>query len=185
MIDLRLPNINGATEREQLKQLKSYLYQLVEQLNLTLKNISSGGTSSNTNSLSRNISDQVQKQHNPQSTFNSIKGLIIKSADVVKALSDEVSKRMDGVYIAESEFGTFMEETGADIVLNSSEIKATFENVQTLTTSVEGLTDSVQTDGVTTKIISSVAWAKIGALESDEETGHYLYGMEIGQVNDD
>ena len=34
--NIRFPNITGATDREQLKQIKSYLYQLVEQLNYTL-----------------------------------------------------------------------------------------------------------------------------------------------------
>lgn len=33
MIEIRLPNINGTTEKEQIDQLKSYIYQLVEQLN--------------------------------------------------------------------------------------------------------------------------------------------------------
>lgn len=33
----RLPNIGDGPEKEQLRQLKSYLYQLVEQLNLELE----------------------------------------------------------------------------------------------------------------------------------------------------
>lgn len=32
MIDIRLPKITGKTEKEQLMQIKSYLYQLAEQL---------------------------------------------------------------------------------------------------------------------------------------------------------
>ena len=32
MIDIRLPKITGKTEKEQLLQIKSYLYQLAEQL---------------------------------------------------------------------------------------------------------------------------------------------------------
>ena len=33
MTEFRLPNITAASEKEQLQQLKSYLYRLVEQLN--------------------------------------------------------------------------------------------------------------------------------------------------------
>lgn len=33
---IRFPNITGTTDGEQLKQIRSYLYQLVEQLNYTL-----------------------------------------------------------------------------------------------------------------------------------------------------
>lgn len=32
-MDIRLPNINGRTEAEQMGQIKSYLHQLVQQLN--------------------------------------------------------------------------------------------------------------------------------------------------------
>lgn len=45
--ELRIPNINGATDKEQIAQIKSYLYQLVEQLQFilnTIDNQSKGGT---------------------------------------------------------------------------------------------------------------------------------------------
>jgi hypothetical protein len=38
-MELRLPNITGATEREQLSQVRSYLYQLVDQLQFTISKI--------------------------------------------------------------------------------------------------------------------------------------------------
>lgn len=38
-VDFRMPKIDGATEGEQLSQIKSYLYQLVSQLQWALKNI--------------------------------------------------------------------------------------------------------------------------------------------------
>lgn len=46
MVDIRLPTITGATEREQLAQIKSYLYQLAGQLQFALSTIdtsASGG----------------------------------------------------------------------------------------------------------------------------------------------
>lgn len=39
MIDIRLPQINGATEKEQLGQIRSYLFQLAEQLQFALKDV--------------------------------------------------------------------------------------------------------------------------------------------------
>lgn len=39
MINLRLPNITAATEREQILQIKSYLYQLVGELNWALSSL--------------------------------------------------------------------------------------------------------------------------------------------------
>jgi len=39
MTHLRLPAITGKTEVQQLQQLKSYLYQLVQELNITLSTL--------------------------------------------------------------------------------------------------------------------------------------------------
>ena len=35
-LNLRLPNITGSSDREQLTQIKSYLYQMAEQLNFAM-----------------------------------------------------------------------------------------------------------------------------------------------------
>ena len=41
-VNFRYPNISGATEREQIAQIKSYLHQLVEQLNYAVPSLGSG-----------------------------------------------------------------------------------------------------------------------------------------------
>ena len=42
-MNLRYPNITGSTDKEQLVQIRSFLHQLVEQLNYALPNLGSGG----------------------------------------------------------------------------------------------------------------------------------------------
>ena len=39
MVNLRFPNIKGANEREQLKEMQSYLHQLVGELQFALNAI--------------------------------------------------------------------------------------------------------------------------------------------------
>ena len=41
-VDIRLPNINGKTESEQLAQIKSYLYQFAEQLQWAMSTVGAG-----------------------------------------------------------------------------------------------------------------------------------------------
>ena len=43
-VNIRYPSITATTEREQISQIKSYLHQLVEQLNYALPSIGSSGT---------------------------------------------------------------------------------------------------------------------------------------------
>jgi hypothetical protein len=82
--ELRYPNINGRTDREQLTQLKGYLYQLVDQLQFALNNASTPSTTV-VQVASRPASSAGSSAPDAESTFNSIKSLIIKSADIVNA----------------------------------------------------------------------------------------------------
>lgn len=184
-LELRLPNITASTAQEQLIQVKSYLFSLTEQLNWALKTLEGSGGTSNTSNvqIASNQGTEATTNKNPIDTFNSIKSLIIKSADIVKAYSEEIEKKMSGIYVAQSDFGTYTEETEVKLGANSKEISALFENVQTIDSDVESINKVLTTDGSTTKILSTDAWVKIGAIAT-EETGHYLYGIEIGQTNE-
>ena len=134
-IELRLPNITGATEKEQLLQVKSYLYQLSEQLQWAFDNINTTGGSGNgyvVNQAPRGYSASSSglSSKDAEVTFAALKSLIIKSADIVDAYYEEINKRLEGIYIAESDFGKFAEQTSLDIKATSEAITQTFENVQ-------------------------------------------------------
>ena len=102
MIDLRYPNITGKTEAEQMVQVRSYLHQLVEQLNWAL-NAADSYQSGNTSTPVVYQSNSATPQE-AESTFNSIKALIIKSADIVKAYEETILTDFNGRYFADSDF---------------------------------------------------------------------------------
>lgn len=111
-VDIRFPNITATTDAGKLQQMHSYMYQLVEQLNWALNNIDSiSGTPSVKPSTA--VSTAQQDKDDPISNFNSIKGLIIKSADIVTAYYDKIDEllKLSGYYMAQSDFGAFEEET--------------------------------------------------------------------------
>ena len=111
-IDIRLPNITGNSTTEQMTQVKSYLFQLAEQLQWALNNIeaSSGNVIVSTPKTSAAAADtEVDRK----ATFNSIKSLIIKSAEIVDAYYEKINKRLEGSYVAVSDFGTYKETSRA------------------------------------------------------------------------
>lgn len=134
-IDIRLPQITGVSDREQLTQIKSYLYQLAQQLQWALKNIDTTNASVVVTPTPKSlVSAQTQSEVDSKATFNSIKGLIIKSADIVTAYYDEISKKLEGVYVAESDFDTYIEKTTQEIEANSTSTAQSFENIQAIIT---------------------------------------------------
>jgi hypothetical protein len=114
-IEIRLPNITGVSEKEQLLQLKSYLYQLSEQLQYAFDNINTTGGSGNgyvVKEAPRGFTASSGGSGvNAEATFAAIKSLIIKSADIVNAYYDEINKKLEGAYVAQSDFGVFVEKT--------------------------------------------------------------------------
>lgn len=171
--DLRLPNITGATEREQLSQIKGYLYQLVQQLQWALSTIE---TSSAPNQVASQASQNVivkAKAKNAEVDFNALKALIIKSADIVDAYYDEISERLTGLYVASSDFGTYIEETDSKIKKTSTDITQNYTNIQKILTDVENLSFS---------LAESQAHINSGLIYYDDD-GIPVYGLEIGQKN--
>ena len=133
MTELRLPNISG-TDKEQLSQIRSYLYQLIPELQFAFNTVASGTASPNAPIVqvnNTNVTTQTPSV-DAAATFASIKALIIKSADIVNAYYDKINARLDGVYVAESDFGFYAEQTRQDISANSTEIKQNFENTQVI-----------------------------------------------------
>lgn len=167
MINIRLPNITANSEREQLLQVKSYLHQLVQELNWALSTIESGNSPkvevAGTNGA-------VTKQELATS-FNSLKALIIKSSDTVMAYSEAAEERYKSLYVAQSDFGTYTEQASQEIQKNSTAIESFYENMQQILTDIETLEHS---------LIEVSVNIKSGLLYYDD-SGIPVYGVEVGQ----
>lgn len=176
--DLRMPNITGATEREQLAQVRSYLYQLIPQLQWALNSMGESSSAPVVQQIP--VVQQVSKEssmgrtaEDAESTFNAIKYLIIKSADIVNAYYDEINSRLEGVYVAESDFGCYTERTAQDIIKTSTDVEQLFTNIQTIVSDIENIEHT---------LIETNAHIKAGLLYYDE--GEIpIYGLEVGQRN--
>lgn len=168
--DFRLPVISGRTEREQLAQLKSYLYQTVSQLNMALGQIEKQSAATK-EELQTAV--QTATTPTPETTFNAVKSLIIKSADIINAYYEVINQRMEGLYVAQSDFGQYKEETSQEIRGNSTYIEQLFQNIQTITDTLDELYDAT---------IAVNAYIKTGLLYYGSD-GAPVYGMEIGQTN--
>lgn len=171
-VQIRTPNITAATDRERLMQIQSYLYQMAQQLQWAFSTIQTGTGSVSQEALQQAVKNAA-KNADPSATFAGLKNLIIKSADIVNAYYEEISSRLEGIYVAQSDFGTYTEETGAEIRQNSTSINQLYTNIRTLSNTVDELYNST---------VSANAYLKSGLL-GEKEDGTPVYGLEIGQTN--
>ena len=168
MINIRLPNITAQTEREQLMQVKSYLHQLVGELNWALSSIESG---SSTSTAAKQASSKGVTKDEMTTSFNEWKSLIIKSAHTVMAYSEAAEEKYKSLYVAQSDFGKYTESASQTITKNSKNIESFFEDMQEILTDIETLEHS---------LIKVSANIKSGLLYYDD-SGVPMYGVEVGQ----
>ena len=143
-IDIRFPNITASTEEGKLQQMQSYMIQLVQQLNWALNTVESA-QSGNTSAPVVYKQSQPSTSQEAEETFNSIKALIIKSADIVKAYETTIFSDFDSKYFAESDFGTYLEETNRKVEENSKGVSESYKQIQAIDTDLDGVMDYVQT----------------------------------------
>ena len=135
MILLQPPRLFG-DERQQLTQLKDYLGALIPQLNLALEQAT---RQEYTLQTAQPQAIRAQKEQQAAATFADVKSLIIKSADIVNAWYDAISLKLQGLYVAQSDFGTYREETALLLEASARQVELLFENDQTLATEFSNL----------------------------------------------
>lgn len=171
--DIRLPNITATTEAGKLQQMQRYMYQLVEQLNWVFGNINTTGSTSTDTPV---VASSTALKDDPISNFNSIKGLIIKSADIVKAYYEKIDEllKLSGYYMAQSDFGTFEEET-----LNR--LSATDKKIQQDLVDKQSIYDE---NGNIKRELLVNGHIYSGIIEYAKD-GEAIVGIEIGQTTKD
>lgn len=168
--NLRLPNITAKSPEGKLAQMQSYLYQTVEQLNWALQNMESGGAGGAA-AVQAYRGGSALPADQDKTSFNELKSLIIKSADIVNAFYQKISTRLAGEYVAQSEFGTFTEQTEAALEANSTAVEQFYSDLQQIITDIESAEHN---------LIEVNAHIRSGLLYYDD-TGGAVYGLEIGQ----
>ena len=166
-IDIRFPNITATDTEGKMSQMQSYMHQLVEQLNWALSTVDNAiqGNTANVVMTSQKAQNSEEEAVN---TFNSIKALIIKSADIVTAYEETIREELKGEYVAVSDFGTYTQKTDLVIEKNSKDINEVYTNVQTIGEDVK----------------TTNAYIKRGYL-GDDKQGNAVYGIAVGETNED
>lgn len=107
------PVLTGTTE-EKLRQIEQFLFRHVNDLNHNLENTTPERfwekTTEALTSSDTEASMPVGEEELRRNEYNALKALVIKSATAVLRTEDTFSQTLQGAYLAESDFGTFMEE---------------------------------------------------------------------------
>lgn len=164
-VEIRLPELSGGSEKEQLRRVQSYLYTLAQQLQFAFDTITREQTQA---AAARTAQPESRGEG---TNFAAVKALILKSAQITEHFQQAVEQKLSGLYVAQSQFGSFRQETEAAITANSQSIQQKFTQLQQLEAAVAGLESAVREVSAT---------IRTGLLAQTPEGGS-IYGVEIGQ----
>lgn len=168
MIQLRYPVINNGTNAT--AQIQSFLHQLVDDLNYALQNIDL--QANEVKVIATTSATKAAEEKSPKATFGEIKALIIKSADIVESFYDEFTRRLEGSYVAVSDFGTYARDVERIIQESAEGTIDHFSNLQKII-------DEIGEE----QLINVHATIKTGIV--DEVDGVPIYGLYVGQETED
>ena len=128
MQQLRQPPILRGTEREQLVQMRQYLYQISRDLNVALTNLTAENFAADSE-VAKIASGQLSEKQKAQieSGMGNLKGLIIKTAKTVNAEIDAIEATLESSYVAKSDYGTFTENITTKLTAMADSIKQTID----------------------------------------------------------
>lgn len=189
MIDIRLPNINASTEAGQLQQIRTYLYQFAEQLNWALNTLEtnpSGGNVVVQTAAGSNVATEGAKA---QETFNSIKNLIIKSADIVEAYYEKIDNliNLNGKYVAQADFGEggvakYIENTNMSISATSQYVDQKFQRTETID-GAEVVTGEYKLADIDKRIRKQEGSIRYGNVKTTLTEDGNTIGIEVGEID--
>jgi len=178
-VDLRLPNITGNDVETQMRQMTSYMYSLVEQLNWALSTLDEKRTETEIAIVQQGGDGVVEQVSKAEATFAEIKALIIKSADIVEAYYEKMDLlHLSESYIAQSDFGEYLENATIDVEGTPTGIKQTFTRVEAISAKADKVAEDIE------MIRQTEAYIKSGLLEETQD-GKSIYGVEVGQTDTD
>lgn len=147
-LDLRQPNLTGS-DHEMLLGLKSYLFQLREQLQWAFDNLEAGSGGSGGAGGTGTVINVNQTGTTPSGpSFTEIKNYIIKQTDIAYEYINFqiVQEELKKIYVAQSEYGDFVKEVSNRITQTENGITQEFTNIQAVITDVSNSIGSTVDD---------------------------------------
>lgn len=177
MTNIAQPPILNGSERQQLVQIRQYLYQISRELNIALNNLTADNFakgSSLQKVLEGEGSAAEQQKQEVNQKLSALKTLIIKTADTVRAEVDVLETTLDSSYVAQSAYGTFTEEIRSQMTAMAENIEQNIQYHATLEDNLNGITSEFNQ-----YVVETSGYIKQGII--GYENAVPIIGIAIGQ----
>lgn len=167
------PPMLAGDEARQLEQLYRYLQTISDQLNEAMNGISLENFTAEAREQIQAAASGGTAGKEIKRTQNTLRSMIIKSAEIVRNEMQEIRTELRQNYEAISEeYGTLEQELTAQIEANAAGIRQNYSYVESLTS---------RTDGVESYVNRTNNYIWSGVIGTNSTTGAPIYGIAIGE----
>lgn len=162
---IELPQLPKGQTQEQLQALYSYLYRMAEALNNNLAEIGNGDFTDEEMVTVREITGETGSGEG-MAEAETLKSLIIKTAQLIKSEIDAYNMKLVGTYEADGKLGRYVRKTRLDVDVTPTGITQnyTFESI---------------VQGLKTYEVNAKNYIKTGLLRTVSDVP--VYGVAIGK----
>jgi hypothetical protein len=169
---LSRPPVLSPDKADGVRQMQSYLFRLSGELNYILSHLSVDNFEESAKQVISGAVSENRISETMQSQYSALKSIIVKTADVVQAQYEQLSSKLQGEYVATSEFGQYTESTLNALLADSTGLFQHFVLDSTLNSYVA---DSEWSEWKT----QFEGYIKTGLIDTSED-GNPIYGVAIG-----
>lgn len=177
MSTLPLPMAPAGTVQQQIAQQYSYLFQMAQQLNLALGQLEELGGGAGTASARRQAEGKLggsDKVAEADRQYETLKSMIVKTAEQVTKTTQELTTRLEEEYVAESDFGTYVQQLSAYLEANPeamTQYYSFFSDLQADVAAVDAAFSHYKVD--------TEGYIRTGIVYYDDAVP--VYGVAVGQ----
>lgn len=165
MVQLSLPPSPQGSVQQQLTRQYAYLFQMAQQLNLALEQLQPLPAAA----PGRTAPTAEEKQQ-----YQTLKSLVIRTADRVRQEMDKLSLRLEGEYVAAGDFGSYVEKLSSYIEANPQALTQYYRFASDL----QGQMDKVDAAFADYKA-GTEGYIRTGIVDYDGALP--VYGVAVGQ----
>lgn len=154
-------------------EVYSYLFQMVQLLNLSVDSISAGTVVQTGGRATPAVGGGSDETATDQQ-YNELRSLIIKTADTIYQAMDEMTVELNGEYVAQSDFGTYVEKLNAYLEANPEALTQYYKFASDLQTDVAAVDTAFNSYRVDTQ-----GYIRTGIVYYEGDVP--VYGVAVGQ----
>lgn len=166
-----MPPYPTGSVAEQCSRQYAYLFQMAQQLNVVLDRLDGGKAAS----AVRAVQDGAAGTATPSTeSMDQLRSLVVRTAKVVKQQMQTISTKLEGEYVAASEFGTYLQSLSAYLEANPEAVTQYYGFTADLKGDIDGVRETFENYRVDTE-----GYIRTGIVYYEGVSP--VYGVAVGQ----